>query len=150
MLLHISQPAPNDLHQQIEQLWQLDVLLFRSEKLAVQSCLDHEALNILAARTERVKVRDTLRYATSLLCTKEAPLLNAAAEAVMPMLHSTERRLLKDPAKAKLHEADIQNLIEGGCITKLGTEEVDKSRESWFIPHHLHHNGEDQSHQRPR
>ena len=112
--------------------------------LAVRSRLDQEAMSILEARTERVKVIDTFRYATPLLRAKDAPLLKAAAEAVMPMLCSTERRLEKDPAKAKVYEAEIQKLINGGCVTKLSKEEMDKSNESWFIPHHLvHHNGKD-------
>ena len=49
-------PAPDDYYQQVERLWQLDVLPFRSEKLAVWSRLDQEAMSILEARTERVKV----------------------------------------------------------------------------------------------
>ncbi|KAK5870470.1 hypothetical protein PBY51_003412 [Eleginops maclovinus] len=62
----------------------------------------------------------------------------------MPVLRSTERRLIKDPARAKAYKAEIQKLIDAGCVTKLSTEEVDESHESWFIPHHLvHHNGKD-------
>ncbi|KAK0150703.1 hypothetical protein N1851_008173 [Merluccius polli] len=83
-------PAPDDYYQHVKRLWQLDVLLFRSEKLAVRSRLDQEAMSILEACTERVKVIDTFRYATPLLRAKDAPLLKAAAEAVMPMLCSTE------------------------------------------------------------
>ena len=60
------------------------------------------------------------------------------------MFRSTERQLEKDPAKAKVYEAEIQKLIDGGCVTKLSEEEMDKFSESWFIPHHLvHHNGKD-------
>ena len=60
------------------------------------------------------------------------------------MLRSTERRLVRDPAKAKVYEAEIQKLIDGGCVTKFNKEEMDKSSESWFIPHHLiHHDGKD-------
>lgn len=97
---------------------------------------------MLEARTTRVKVGNTLRYATPLLRVKEAPQLRAGAEAVMPMLCSTEQRLLKDPAKAKIYKAEIQKLIDEGCVTKLSAE--DNPSESWFIPHHLvHHNGKD-------
>ena len=101
-------------------------------------------MSILEACTERVKVIDTFRYATPLLWAKDVPLLKAASEAITPMLRSTERRMAKDPAKAKVYEAEIQKLIDGGCVTKLSKEEMDKSSESWFIPHHLvHHNGKD-------
>ncbi|KAK0137358.1 hypothetical protein N1851_026443 [Merluccius polli] len=120
----------------------LDVLPFRSEKLITRSRQDQEAVNILESWTERVQVGDTLRYATPLLRIKEAPRLKTRKEAVMANLCSTERRLAKDPAKAQLYEAEIQKLIEGWCVVKLSPDEVDKSRESWFIPHHLvHHNG---------
>ncbi|KAK7881385.1 hypothetical protein WMY93_029794 [Mugilogobius chulae] len=104
--------------------------------------LDQEAINILETRTERVKVGDTLRYATPLLRLQSAPSLKAPAEAVMPLLRGTERRLKRDPALAKQYEAEIQKLISGGCVVKLSEEEVKASKESWFIPHHLvHHNG---------
>lgn len=107
----------------------------------MQSRLDQEVVAILEARTKRVKVVDALRYATPLLRVKGAPPLKANVEAVMPKLRSTERRLLKDPVKAKIYEADIQKLIDGGCVTKL--QEGEETSESWFIPHHLvHHNGE--------
>ncbi|XP_034536205.1 uncharacterized protein LOC117810467 [Notolabrus celidotus] len=137
-------PVSDDLYQHVERLWQLDVLPFRSERLAVRSRLDQEAVNILEARTERVKIGDIFRYATPLLRIKDAPPLKATADAVTPMLRSTERRLVKDPARAKVHEAEIKKLIDGGCVTKLSAEEVNGSKESWFIPHHLvHHNGKD-------
>nr|XP_061828893.1 uncharacterized protein LOC133614723 [Nerophis lumbriciformis] len=55
-------PTPDDIYQQVERLWQLDVLPFRSERLAVRSRLDQEAVSVLEARTKRVKVGDTLRY----------------------------------------------------------------------------------------
>lgn len=135
-------PAPDDLYQHVERLWQLDTLPFRNEKLAVRSRLDQEAIDILETRTERVKVGDTLRYATPLLRVKDAPPLKASYEAVMPILRSTERRLRRDPALAEQYEAEIQKLISGGYVVRLGEGEERASNESWFIPHHLvHRNG---------
>ena len=75
-------------------------------------------MSILEARTERVKVGDTLRYATPLPRVRDVPPLMATPETIMPMLRSTERRLIKDPAKAKVHKVEIQKLIDGGCVTK--------------------------------
>lgn len=102
----------DDIYQYVERLWQLDVLPFRSERLEVRSRLDQEAVSILEARTERVKIGDTLRYATPLLRAKGAPPLKADFEAVMPKLRSTERKILKDPVKAKRYDAEIQKLLD--------------------------------------
>lgn len=79
-----------DLRLHVERIWQLDVLPFRSEKLAVLSRLYQEAVYIVPARADRVKVGYTLRYAMAMLRTEEAPLLKATAEAVVPILGSTE------------------------------------------------------------
>ncbi|KAK7881024.1 hypothetical protein WMY93_030613 [Mugilogobius chulae] len=45
--------APDNLYQHVERLWQLDVLPYRNEKLAVRSHLDQEAINILETRPSR-------------------------------------------------------------------------------------------------
>lgn len=57
----------------------------------MHSRLDQEAVSILEACTEKVKVGDTLHYATPLLRVKGAPPLKADVEAVVPKLRSTER-----------------------------------------------------------
>ncbi|KAJ8364831.1 hypothetical protein SKAU_G00136620 [Synaphobranchus kaupii] len=57
----------DDLHQNVEKLWQLDILPFRREKLITRSRQDQEALNILEARTTIVMVDGVNRYATPLL-----------------------------------------------------------------------------------
>lgn len=84
-------PAPDDLYQHVEQLWQLDVLPFRSEKQIVRSHLDKEAIHGLETRTERVKVDDIFRYAMPLICIKDAPLLKATSETIMSLLRGTEK-----------------------------------------------------------
>ena len=88
-------PVQDGMYQHVKRLWQLDVQLLQNEQLAVWSHLDQEAVGILEARTERVAVGDTLCYATLLFQVKNAPPLRVSVEAVMPKLHSTERRLLK-------------------------------------------------------
>lgn len=134
--------APDDLYQHVERLWQLDVLPFRSEKLAIRSKQDQQAVDMLELRTTRVNVEGVLRYATPLIRAKGSPLLKATVDAVMPSLRSTERRLAKDSIKAQIYESEIQKLIDGGCVTRLNPDELDQTSESWFIPHHLvQHNG---------
>lgn len=135
-------PAPDDLYKHVERLWQLDILPFRSERMVTRSRQDQEAVNLLEERTIRVQVGDTLRYATPLLRIKNAPLLRAPVDAVMPILRRTERRLSSDPAKAHIYEAEIKKLLDAGCVQLLSRKEVAQSHESWFIPHHLvEHNG---------
>lgn len=135
-------PAPDDLYKHVERLWQLDVLPFKSERMVMRSRQDQEAVNLLEERTTRIQVGDTLRYATPLLRLKNAPLLRASVDAVMPILRRTERKLASDPAKACIYEAEIKKLLDAGCVQRLNQEEVAQSDESWFIPHHLvEHNG---------
>ncbi|XP_049330100.1 uncharacterized protein LOC111189521 [Astyanax mexicanus] len=135
-------PAPDDLYQHVERLWHLDVLPFRSEKLAVRSKQDQQAVDMLESHTTRVNIGGVLRYATPLIRAKGAPELKTTVDAVLPSLRSTERRLAKDPVKAQIYESEIQKLIDGGCVNRLNPEEVDQTSESWFIPHHLvQHNG---------
>lgn len=62
-------------------------------------------------------LQDVFRLITGALV--EVTVLKATAEAVMPILCSTEHQLLKDPAKAKLYEAEIKKLIGGGALPSL-------------------------------
>ncbi|KAE8277451.1 hypothetical protein D5F01_LYC24615 [Larimichthys crocea] len=66
-----------DLISQVEKLWQMDVLPYRSEKLATRSRQDHEAIHLLQEQTIRVNVNSIKRYATPLLRVKNMPQLHA-------------------------------------------------------------------------
>ncbi len=69
------------------------------------------------------------------------PLLSAPKESVLPTLRSVERRLLKDPVKAKVYEEEMRKLIETGAVWEV-TDLIPDSPECWYIPHHLvSHNG---------
>lgn len=106
------QSLTDDLYCQVECLWQVAVLPFRSEKLAARSRQDQEAINILEINTVRVKVGDTLQYATMPLPRKkDAPPLRAPMEAVMATLRSIERRLVRDPLKAQIYEDEIKKFM---------------------------------------
>ncbi|KAJ8405628.1 hypothetical protein AAFF_G00316080 [Aldrovandia affinis] len=89
-----------ELFRQVEKLWQLDTLPYRSKKLITRSKQDQEAVNLLDAKMVRVDVDGVQRYATPLLRVKDMPRLQASKEAVLANLHSVERRLGKDPEKA--------------------------------------------------
>lgn len=141
--LHISTLSPtNELLQSVERLWQLDVLPYRSEKLVTRSRQDQEAVRLLEAKTTRVDVDGIQRYATPLLRVKNMPLLQAPKEAVLANLRSTERRLRRDPQRAAAYCAEIGKLENAGYAVKVSEDELSKSAESWFIPHHMvSHNG---------
>lgn len=93
-----TQPSSVDLHIQVEKLWQMDVLPWRSEKASARSRQDQEAIALLEAKTVRVEVDGVRRYATPLLCIKSMPQLRALKEAVLPQLSSIEKRLVKAPS----------------------------------------------------
>ncbi|XP_026110661.1 uncharacterized protein LOC113084551 isoform X2 [Carassius auratus] len=114
----------------------------RSEKLVTRSRQDQEAVRLLEAKTTRVDVDGIQRYATPLLRVKNMPLLQAPKEAVLANLRSTERRLRRDPQRAAAYCAEIGKLENAGYAVKVSEDELSKSAESWFIPHHMvSHNG---------
>jgi len=60
------------------------------------------------------------------------------------LFHSrnTEKNLSKDTEKAQVYEAEIQKLLDSGCVVKVPPENLQPNEESWIIPHRLvHHNG---------
>ncbi|XP_076733061.1 uncharacterized protein LOC143413643 [Maylandia zebra] len=141
--LHTSLlPSPSQaLRQNVEKLWQLDVLPFRSEKEVTRSKQDKEALELLQKTTERVQVDGVARYATPLLRRRDSTKLRTDHDAVMALLRSTEKRLIKDPDLAAVYNAEIHKLEQAGYVRKLTPEEANLTDESWFIPHHIvHHN----------
>lgn len=141
--LHISTHSPtSELLQNVERLWQMDVIPYRSEKLVTRSRQDQEAVHLLETTTTQVEVEGIQRYATPLLRMKKMPQLCAPKEAVLANLRSTERRLLRDPQRAVAYCAEIAKLEKAGYAVKVPEEELNTSAESWFIPHHMvSHNG---------
>jgi len=142
--LHITTAsASSELLKNVERLWQMDTLPY-SEKAVTRSKEDQKALILLQTATTRVTVDGIPRYATPLLRRATNIALWAPAEIVLPRLRSTERKLAKDPARAKSYRAEIRKLEEAGYVSKVSPGEAGQSSESWFIPHHMvHHNGKD-------
>ncbi|KAI7800557.1 hypothetical protein IRJ41_006145 [Triplophysa rosa] len=103
-----------ELFDQVEKLWQMDVIPYRNEKLVTRSKLDQAAIKHLQDRTVRVKVDGIMRYATPLLRVKNMPDLNMPKEAVLPQLRSIERKLLKNPEQAGAYKAEIERLKDAG------------------------------------
>lgn len=136
-LLTSTNPSTTELIHNVERLWQVDTLSFRSAKLVTRSKEDQEAIALLESKTVRVEVEGITRYATPLLRRKNAPYFQVSPEAVMPSLRSTERRLLKDPEKAAAYCAEIKKLDVAGSVAKLSTPGIVEGGESWFIPHHM-------------
>ncbi|KAL1253905.1 hypothetical protein QQF64_016134 [Cirrhinus molitorella] len=73
----------SQLQQDVERLWQVDVLPYRSEKAIIRSKQDQYALDCLDRLTTRETVNGVSRYVTPLLRSNHAPLFNAPKEAVM-------------------------------------------------------------------
>lgn len=82
--IYISSASPEaELFGQVESLWQLDTLPYRSEKVVSRSRQDAEAIHILEEKTIRINVNGVQQYTTPLLWKKSLPPLNAPKEAVM-------------------------------------------------------------------
>ncbi len=98
--LHIAVNfSMTELFQNVERLWQADVIPNRSEKSVTRYKQDQEALDLLKSKTVRVMIDGVSRYATPLLRKKDMPILQAPKEAVLSNLRNTEKRLEKDPSK---------------------------------------------------
>lgn len=118
----------------MKNVWQMDVLPFRSDKLVVWSKEDQEAIELLEAEMTRVDVEGVLRYTTP-------SLFQATKEAVMPSQRSTEKRLAKNPQLAEAYCEEIHKLVRAVSVKKLSPDHQTEG-ESRFIPHHLvSHNG---------
>ncbi|XP_073721977.1 uncharacterized protein [Misgurnus anguillicaudatus] len=129
---------PNtELFANVEKLWQMDVIPYRSDRVVTRSKLDQEAIRLLQEKTVRVDVQGTMRYATPLLRQQSMPHLTMPKEAVLPLLRSVERRLLKNSEQASAYQCEITKLKEAGYVAKLEPREVESSIESWYIPHHM-------------
>ncbi|KAK7915538.1 hypothetical protein WMY93_011299 [Mugilogobius chulae] len=122
---HISTMSPAvEILQNVEKLWQLDILPYRSEKLVVRSRQDQEAMQLLETKTTRVDIQGVQRYATPLLRVKNMPQLKAPKEAVLTNLRSTEKRLKRDPEKAAAYCNEIDKLESAGYVVKVTEEEL--------------------------
>nr|XP_055033759.1 uncharacterized protein LOC129422083 [Misgurnus anguillicaudatus] len=133
----------DDLIQHVERLWQVDTLPYNT-KMVTRSKQDKEAYTLLQNATIRVTVDGIQRYATPLLRRTPLNILHADKTAVLPSLRRIERRLARDPEKAKVYCNEITKLESAGYVSKITAEEADQSAESWFIPHHMvQHNGKD-------
>lgn len=101
-------------------------------------------MTLLDKATQRVHIDNTDRYVTPLLRLPNAPVLNVSPSAVMSRLCNTEAHLSKNPSKALSYCDQISKLEQAGYVKKLTTEEVENTKEAWYIPHHMvTHNDKD-------
>ncbi|CAI5673999.1 unnamed protein product [Oreochromis niloticus] len=137
-------PQVSELLKHVEKLWQVDVVPVPEGKVVTRSREDNYAVSLLEQKTVRVEVEGIQRYATPLLRRQNMPHFKASPSAVIPSLRSVERRLQKDPGRAKIYRAEIEKLVQAGSVVKVSPPEVAQADESWYIPHHLvSHNGKD-------
>jgi len=78
--------AETELFNNVQKLWQMDTLPYRSETQQ-----DTEVVQILEEKTIRVAVGDIQRHATPLLWKRNLPPLQSAKEALTARLRSTEK-----------------------------------------------------------
>lgn len=129
----------DELHKHVERLWKVYTLPHQGEKEVTRSNQDKQALALIEARTIRTDVDGILRYATPLLCHTGMPPLSVPRRSVMALPHSTERCLLRKPEQVDAYKSDMHELIEAGVVREVTLE--NPSKESWYIPHLVTHNG---------
>ncbi|KAG7464321.1 hypothetical protein JOB18_015372 [Solea senegalensis] len=94
----------------------------------------------LFRNVERLWQINTLPYTSE----KQSTTLQTSMEAVLPSLRATERRLAKDPQRAKVYCEEIYKLEKMGYVAVVPPEAATSTPESWFIPHHMvRHNNKD-------
>lgn len=60
----------------------------------------------------------------------------------LPHLRGTEKRLERDPNLATAYQEELNKLEKAGYVVKLSEEQVDGTKEAWYIPHNIvQHNG---------
>lgn len=97
-----------ELYSEVEKLWKLDVLPYRSTKVITRSRQDEEAMSLLESKTVRVEINGVHRYATPMLRVKSMGTLHAPKEATLPLLRNIERRLDKATKQAAAYQAEIK------------------------------------------
>ena len=96
------------------------------------SAEDRRALSILESST----VKEEGHYKTALLWKGEPSLPNNGAM-VLLRLHSTERKLKKNPELARKYRDVINSYISKGHAKKLTPEESkETTSKTWYLPHH--------------
>ena len=121
------------LQKQIERFWEIDSYATKQAPSdSGMSAEDRRALSILESST----VKEEGHYKTALLWKGEPNLPNNRAMAVS-CLHSTERKLKKNPELARKYQDVINSYISKGHAKKLTPEEskgmTSKTR---YLPHH--------------
>lgn len=71
------------------------------------------------------------------LCFKNMPSLHAPLEVALSQLKSIERRLMKAPEQVSAYQAEIRRLEGAGYVVRVEQDEVEKSDEEPYIPHHI-------------
>lgn len=66
---------------------------------------------MLDEKSEKVDMDDIQRYATPLLWKDRLPSFKSTKEVVLPLLHSTERKLQNNPHLTEIYAKEIQRLI---------------------------------------
>ena len=121
------------LQNQIERFWEIDSYATKQAPSdSGVSAEDRRALSILESST----VKEEGHYKTALLWKAEPSLPNNRAMAVS-RLHSTERKLKKNPELARKYRDVINSYISKGHAKKLTPEESRKTTSrTWYLPHH--------------
>ncbi|KAL7835515.1 hypothetical protein SRHO_G00278620 [Serrasalmus rhombeus] len=101
------------LFQNVEKLWQADVIPYRNERRVSRSQQEQEVLD----------------------------LLQAPKKAVMPHLQSTVKCLSRGPERPAAYKDKIKKLERAGYVLKLLTDPVTQQEEARSVPHQmLQHN----------
>ena len=121
------------LQKQIERFWEIDSYATKQAPSdSGMSAEDRRALSILESST----VKEEGHYKTALLWKGEPNLPNNRAMAVS-RLHSTERKLKKNPELARKYQDVINSYISKGHAKKLTPEESKgMTSKTWYLPHH--------------
>ena len=121
------------LQHQIERFWEIDS--YATKQALSESPLsaeDKRALAILQNST----VKEKSHYKTALLWKHEPNLPNNRAMAVS-RLHSTEKKLKKNPELAEKYQNVINDYVTNGHARKMSPEEAKiATPKTWYLPHH--------------
>lgn len=110
-----------DLHRNVECLWQLDILPYKPEKEVIHSKEDEEAIATVVAK----------KYQSFCWRSTEVHYNTAEQERLSPVSHTSgichgpsQGKVRRDSSIADTHNKENQKLEKAGCVVKPGPEEV--------------------------
>ena len=133
---HVKLAEKQDLHEEVTKWWKTEEFGTKYRDVPNHSKQDEAAIDILSSTTKWAGDR----YETGLLWKSPDVRLTGNVSSALSRLHSTERKLDRDPKLAEAYCATMDDYISKGYAKRLTSEELESEHaRQWYLPHHAVH-----------